>query len=163
VVGTFKLRHSGRLKLADAKTNQSTIMNKPTSFAEACHMMGTTAEEAISEEARKYLTPREVLSREIDYITCCINGPDYKPDHKNTKDPKFWPWFHIILDDSCSFGFRLACYGDVYAHSGASLGARLPFATADGARYMGETFADKYAELLVAEHGIKWVIDQVKE
>lgn len=133
-------------------------MNKPKSFADACLMMGTTPEVVISEKARKYLTPREVLSREIDYITCCINGPDYKPDHKNTREPKFWPWFRIVLDASSPFGFRLACNDCGYDHSYSSLGARLPFATEAGARYMGETFADKYAELLVAEHGIKWVL-----
>lgn len=124
-------------------------------------MMGTTPEAVISDEARKYLTPREVLSREIDYITFCINGPDYKPDHKNTSEPKYSPWLRIIPDDSCPFGFRLACRG--YVDSDSYLGARLPFATAEGAEYMGEIFADKYAELLVAEHGIKWVIDQAKE
>ena len=138
-------------------------MNKPKSFEDACLIMGTTPEAVISEEARKYLTPREILSREIDWITCCINGPDYKPEHKNTSEPKFWPWFHIVLDASSPFGFRLAYHVCVYGSSLSTLGARLPFATEAGAIYMGETFADKYAELLVAEHGIKWVFDQVKE
>lgn len=138
-------------------------MNKPKSFEDACRIMGTTPEAVISEEARKHLTPREILSREIDYITCCINGPDYKPDHKNHSQPKYWPWFRIALDASSPFGFRLAYDGCGCDRSISALGARLPFATEAGAIYMGETFANKYAELLVAEHGIKWVFDQVKE
>ncbi len=138
-------------------------MNKPKSFEDACRIMGTTPEAVISEEARKYSTTREVLSREIDWITCCINGPDYKPDHKKNSELKCWPWFRIFLDASSPFGFRLAFDAFAYGRSYSGLGARLPFATEAGAIYMGETFADKYAELLVAEHAIKWVFDQVKE
>ncbi len=137
-------------------------MNKPKSFEDACLIMGTTPEAVISEEARKYLTPREVLSREIDYITCCINGPNYKPDHKNKNEPKYWPSFYMVLDDSRPFGFCLAAYVYIFDFSPSNLGARLPFATEEGAVYMSKTFADKYAELLVAEHGIKWVFDQAK-
>lgn len=138
-------------------------MNKPKSFEDACRIMGTIPEAVISEVARKYLTPREILSREIDYITCCINGPDYKHDYKNTIEPKYWPWFRLVLDASSPFGFFLEYFGHDADHGLSRLGARLPFATEAGAIYMGETFADKYAELLVAEYGIKWVFDQAKE
>ncbi len=138
------------------------MKHQPTSFEDACKIMGHNPDEVISQEAMKYLTPREVLSRKVDYITCCINGPEYKADHADTSEWKHWPAFNIIKDKKAPFGFRLSFYGCVCGYDFSNLGARLPFETEDGAIYMGETFTELYKELLVAEHGITWILEQAK-
>ncbi len=126
-------------------------MNKPTSFEEACVMIGKTPEQVLPEAALAVLTPREVLSRKVDTITKAINRPDYKPNHADTNEPKYWPYHEIIEDEDAPFGFRLVYRGCVCGHVFASLGARLPFETSEGAVYMGKTFAQLYKDLLTAE------------
>lgn len=70
-------------------------------------------------------------------ITRVLNGPDWKPDYKNSKQQKWYIW--LVYDDSVS-AFVFDHAHDGYTHTNAGAGVRLSFEKRETAEYAGRQF-----------------------
>lgn len=134
------------------------ITERVKSYADACHVLGISDNEAPEVIADGGLMrPDEIARRKLEVITEALNE-GWKPDWNNTDEPKYYPWFYIEPgkgkdpDGKPNGAFaRLSCASTLNAasYTNAYFGSRLCFHDRRLAFYAGNTFTDLYAAILV--------------
>ncbi len=75
----------------------------------------------------------------------------WKPDWKNTDEPKYVPWFDIDEDENSPSGLGFS-YSDCDGwRTYTTVGSRLCYKDAETAQHVAETFLDLYREYVLME------------
>ena len=86
-----------------------------------------------------------VAYKKLKLIIAVINE-GWKPDWKNGKQRKWWPWFNL------SSGFRFDYSHYHYVHANATVGSRLCFETEEKSNYVAKQFIEIYEEFLTIKN-----------
>ena len=134
------------------------ICERVKSYADACHVLGISDNEAPEVIADGGLMrPDEIARRKLEVITEALNE-GWKPDWNNTNEPKYYPWFYIEpgkgkdaegKPDGATAGLSYANTSYAASTTYALIGSRLCFHERRTAAYAGDTFRDLYAQILV--------------
>lgn len=134
------------------------ITERVKSYADACHVLGISDNEAPEVIADGGLMrPDEIARRKLEVITEALNE-GWKPDWNNTDEPKYYPWFYIEpgkgkdpdgKPNGASAGLSCAGTNCAASNAYAAVGSRLCFHDRRLAFYAGNTFTDLYAAILV--------------
>ncbi len=134
------------------------ICERVKSYADACHVLGISDNEAPEVIADGGLMrPDEIARRKLEVITEALNE-GWKPDWNNTNEPKYYPWFRIEpgkgkdaegKPNGAYAGLSFAYTNYAASYTYAYFGSRLCFHERRTAAYAGDTFRDLYAQILV--------------
>ena len=134
------------------------ITERVKSYADACHVLGISDNEAPEVIADGGLMrPDEIARRKLEVITEALNE-GWKPDWNNTDEPKYYPWFYIEpgkgkdpdgKPNGAYAGLSYAYTDNAASYTYAYFGSRLCFHDRRLAFYAGNTFTDLYAAILV--------------
>lgn len=134
------------------------ICERVKSYADACHVLGISDNEAPEVIADGGLMrPDEIARRKLETITAALNE-GWKPDWNNTDEYKYYPWFYINpgkgkdpdgKPNGASAGLSCAATYGAASAAYSNFGSRLCFRDRRLAYYAGNTFTDLYAAILV--------------
>lgn len=110
---------------------------KLKTFDDCCIACGTTEEEFNKKFLAFGLDPDTLCFEKLKIVHKAINGPDWKIDHAD-KDQK--KWFPVFQVSSSGFGFSGSFYSDDFTN--ADVGSRLCFETEEKSNYSAIQFKD---------------------
>jgi hypothetical protein len=113
------------------------------SFDDCCRACSTTEEEFNKKFLHLGLSPDTLNLERLGIINKAINDPNWKPDHTNHDQKK---WFPIFKASSSGFGFSNSYY--LYEYSCAYVGSRLCSENEERSTFSGTRFA-KYWEAFI--------------
>lgn len=114
-------------------------------FDDCCRICGTTEEEFEKKWAEIPIDFQSVAFERLKIINQAINQ-EWVPDHFDTNQYKWAPWFNVS-----SSGFDFACSDYAYANSGASVGFRLCFESEEKANHAGKYFTKYFQEFITGK------------
>ena len=107
------------------------MMSRIKSMEDVCN------EKGLNPDFAKRLSAFEKMELIVDVL-----NEGWVPDYGNGKQPKYYPWFKYVPGSGWSYH---GCDGE---GTGAAVGARLVFKSAELAKYAGEQFLDIYSDFL---------------
>jgi hypothetical protein len=115
------------------------------SFDDLCQACGTTEIE-FEEKWRSIPVDSQTVSFQRMKILSDAINQGWEPDHFNTKQNKWFPWFKV---SSSGFGFS---YSHFYcAYSAASVGSRLCFESEEKSDHAGSQFTNLFQEFITGK------------
>lgn len=141
-----KADESGKKLLTNLFGNQLpiNIKDRIKTFEDACAVLELDPDNILP-YIKQTKDPEQIsinAYRKLITIARALNE-GWKPDWKNSKELKYYPWFDM------SSGSGLSCPGSDHSYSGTTVGSRLCFKTSDLAIYAANQFADIYTEYFI--------------
>lgn len=124
-------------------------MKKVTSFEEACTLLGIDPNALpdvsnLPEEFRNAI----ICQYKLMVITKAVNEGK-EPNWADNDEPKYFPWYEVVVDKSKASGFGLSFGGCACRYTHTTVGSRLSSTSREAAIYIGETFKDLYEGLFL--------------
>ena len=114
-------------------------------FDDLCHACGTTEDEFEERWKRIPVDSQTVSFQRMKILSDAINQ-DWKPDHFNTDQCKWFPYFKV---SSSGFGFSGSSYDCDFTH--ASVGSRLCFESEVKSDYAGRQFTQLFQDFIIGK------------